>query len=175
MIGRPLPVFRLDFSVWALRRRPRNAIDRWDGVTYRRLIVLEGRPSELAVHLEIITYLHRSRYSAKDHRARRHGQHPQRERAIPGHPQLRPVLRFCRNSGPRVLKEPAELGPLATVEFVIQRVDTAGGPGANFLVQWVGQSDVDELLIEAVMIGQSGNAGISFTSTGRVIKNEPRQ
>ena len=55
VIGRPLPVFRLDFSVWALRRRPRNAIDRWDGVTYRRLIVLEGRPSELAVHLEIIT------------------------------------------------------------------------------------------------------------------------
>ena len=73
------------------------------------------------------------------------------------------------------LKEPSELGPLATVEFVVQRVDTAGGPGANFLVQWVGQSNVDEPLIEAVMIGQSGNAGISFTSTGRVIKNEPPQ
>ena len=58
---------------------------------------------------------------------------------------------------------------------MIQRADVAGGPGANFLVQWVGQSDVDEPLIEAVMIGQSGNAGISFTSAGRIIKNEPRQ
>jgi DNA-3-methyladenine glycosylase II len=28
--------FRLDLSVWALRRRPGNAIDRWDGHTYRR-------------------------------------------------------------------------------------------------------------------------------------------
>ena len=91
------------------------------------------------------------------------------------------VLNFVRyyDSGGKLvreyLKEPAELGPLATAEFVIQRVDTVGGPGANFLVQWVGQSDVDEPLIEAVMIGQSGSAGISFTSIGRAIKNEPAQ
>lgn len=52
VIVRPLPPFRLDFTVGALRRRPRNAIDRWDGVTYRRLIVLEGRPTELAVRQE---------------------------------------------------------------------------------------------------------------------------
>jgi len=90
------------------------------------------------------------------------------------------ILNFVRyyDSGGRLvreyLKEPAELGPLATVDYVIQRLDTAGGPGANFLIQWTGQSDVDEPLIEAVMIGQAGNAGISFTSTGRVIKNEPR-
>jgi len=89
------------------------------------------------------------------------------------------VLNFVRyydSAGKRVreyLQQPAELGPLASVEFVIQRADTAGGPGANFLVQWVGHSDVDEPLVEAVMIGQSGNAGISFTSTGKVIKDEP--
>ena len=46
---RPIPPFRLDLTVWALRRRPRNLIDRWDGTTYRRVIVLGGRPSELAV------------------------------------------------------------------------------------------------------------------------------
>jgi DNA-3-methyladenine glycosylase II len=46
---RPVPPFRLDLTVWALRRRPRNAIDRWDGTTYRRVIVLAGRPTELAV------------------------------------------------------------------------------------------------------------------------------
>jgi DNA-3-methyladenine glycosylase II len=41
--------FRLDLTVWALRRRPRNAIDRWDGATYRRVIVVGGRPTELSV------------------------------------------------------------------------------------------------------------------------------
>jgi DNA-3-methyladenine glycosylase II len=46
---RPVPPFRLDLTVWALRRRLRNLIDRWDGTTYRRVIVLEGRPTELAV------------------------------------------------------------------------------------------------------------------------------
>jgi DNA-3-methyladenine glycosylase II len=49
LVLRPLPPFRLDFTVWALRRRSRNLIDRWDGATYRRVIVVETRPTELAV------------------------------------------------------------------------------------------------------------------------------
>jgi DNA-3-methyladenine glycosylase II len=48
-ILRPVPPFRLDLTVWALRRRARNAIDRWDGTTYRRVIILGGRPTELSV------------------------------------------------------------------------------------------------------------------------------
>jgi hypothetical protein len=89
------------------------------------------------------------------------------------------VVNFVRyyDSGGTLLREyvnaPAELGPLASVEFVIKRADTSGGPGANFLVQWVGQPETDDPVIEAVMVGLSGNAGISFTSPGRVIKNEP--
>ena len=43
------PPFRLDLTVWALRRRPDNAIDRWDGRTYRRVLVLQGRPLEIEV------------------------------------------------------------------------------------------------------------------------------
>ncbi|MEO8224777.1 MAG: DNA-3-methyladenine glycosylase 2 family protein [Gammaproteobacteria bacterium] len=50
LIVHAVPPFRLDLTVWALRRRSRNAIDRWDGVTYRRVIVVEGRAMELAVH-----------------------------------------------------------------------------------------------------------------------------
>lgn len=65
------------------------------------------------------------------------------------------------------ITEPGLLGPLATADFVIQRRDTAGGPGANFLVEWSSTEDVDDPVIEAVMIGQHGNAGISFTSLGR--------
>lgn len=52
LIVRPAPPFRLDLTVWALRRRARNKIDRWDGVTYRRVIAIEGRPIEVAVRQE---------------------------------------------------------------------------------------------------------------------------
>jgi DNA-3-methyladenine glycosylase II len=48
-IVRPVPPFRLDLTVWALRRRPRNVIDRWDGSNYRRVICLGGEPVEVAV------------------------------------------------------------------------------------------------------------------------------
>jgi DNA-3-methyladenine glycosylase II len=49
VILRPLPPFRLDLTAWALRRRPRNDIDRWDGTTYRRIVTLGTRVTELAV------------------------------------------------------------------------------------------------------------------------------
>jgi DNA-3-methyladenine glycosylase II len=49
LIIRPVAPFRLDLTVWALRRRARNAIDRWDGTTYRRVVVIERRPTEIAV------------------------------------------------------------------------------------------------------------------------------
>lgn len=44
----PAPPFRLDFTVWALRRRPGNLVDRWDGKTYRRVLVAgSGEPFEV--------------------------------------------------------------------------------------------------------------------------------
>ena len=72
------------------------------------------------------------------------------------------------------LTKSAELATLASVEFVVKEADTSGGPGANFLVKWSGPPGVDEPLIEAVMVGRSANAGISFTSVGRAITNEPQ-
>ena len=46
---RPMAPFRLDYTVWALRRRPHNAVDRWDGAIYRRVLVLQGEPVQVAV------------------------------------------------------------------------------------------------------------------------------
>jgi len=46
---KPLPPFRLDLTTWALRRRPENAIDRWDGSTYRRVLMVDGQAMEVAV------------------------------------------------------------------------------------------------------------------------------
>ena len=46
---RPAPPFRLDLTVWALRRRPNNAVDRWDGQTYRRVVPLVRGAVDVAV------------------------------------------------------------------------------------------------------------------------------
>jgi DNA-3-methyladenine glycosylase II len=45
----PAPPFRLDLTVWALRRRPDNRVDDWDGEIYRRALALDGKVVEVAV------------------------------------------------------------------------------------------------------------------------------
>ncbi len=45
----PVPPFRLDLTVWALRRRPENAVDRWDGRRYRRVLDAGHEAVEIAV------------------------------------------------------------------------------------------------------------------------------
>ena len=49
LLLKPVPPFRLDLTVWALRRRPSNVIDRWDGQTYRRVLALKDEPVEAAI------------------------------------------------------------------------------------------------------------------------------
>lgn len=44
-----VPPFRLDLTVWALRRRQKNLLDRWDGQTYRRVVVCNHTPLLLAI------------------------------------------------------------------------------------------------------------------------------
>lgn len=63
-----------------------------------------------------------------------------------------------------------ELDPMATLEFVIERRDTTGGSGANFIVDWGSAGPIAEPVMEAVMLGQTGSAGISFVSPGRPIR-----
>ena len=45
----PRPPFRLDLTAWALRRRPANVVDRWDGSTYRRAMKVAGTVAEVEV------------------------------------------------------------------------------------------------------------------------------
>jgi DNA-3-methyladenine glycosylase II len=46
----PRAPFRLDLTVWALRRRALNEVDAWDGSTYRRVLVLDDTSVEVAVN-----------------------------------------------------------------------------------------------------------------------------
>jgi DNA-3-methyladenine glycosylase II len=45
----PIAPFRLDLTAWALRRRANNGIDRWDGRSYMRTIVVNDRAVDLDV------------------------------------------------------------------------------------------------------------------------------
>ncbi len=46
---RPDPPYRLDLTVWTLRRRGRNEIDRWDGRRYVRALLVGGSAMEVRV------------------------------------------------------------------------------------------------------------------------------
>src|SRR5574338_927953 len=46
---RPMQPFRLDLTVWTLRRRPNNAMDRWEDGVYRRTMVVDAMPVQVAV------------------------------------------------------------------------------------------------------------------------------
>ncbi len=63
------------------------------------------------------------------------------------------------------------LKPLQTVQIVIQEDNSSGGTGANFIVEWVSESNVNSPIVEAVMISTAGQLGISFVTTGKVIEN----
>ncbi len=65
------------------------------------------------------------------------------------------------------VEQPGMLGPMATAGYVVAREDTSGGRGASFLVEWSGAEDGEAPMAEAVMLGQNGNLGISFTTVGR--------
>jgi DNA-3-methyladenine glycosylase II len=45
----PVAPFRLDLTVWTLRRDPENQVDRWDGREYRRVLMIADTPVETAV------------------------------------------------------------------------------------------------------------------------------
>ncbi len=48
-ILRPVQPFRLDLTVWTLRRRPNNTMDRWEEGVYRRTLVVDAMPVQVAV------------------------------------------------------------------------------------------------------------------------------
>jgi hypothetical protein len=62
-----------------------------------------------------------------------------------------------------------ELGPLETVEFLVEKQDTQGGSGANFIIIWDASKPVYEPIIEAVMVGLTKEHSISFISPSRTL------
>lgn len=69
------------------------------------------------------------------------------------------------------LETPKQLSPLASAEYFIGSTDASGGLSPSFIVKWTAVTEVNEPIVEAVMIGDKSGQGISFLSTGKVIKN----
>lgn len=70
----------------------------------------------------------------------------------------------------KILKKPVAIKPFSSYRHVVKESDKAGGSGAKFLVRWKAGDSVPQPIVEAVMIGTSGQQGISFTSRGQVLR-----
>jgi hypothetical protein len=72
----------------------------------------------------------------------------------------------------RYIDKPTTLNPLETLRYVIPEKDKSGGSGANFIVRWESDKFVNPPIVETIMIGTQNQQGISFTSSGRVIRSK---
>jgi len=70
----------------------------------------------------------------------------------------------------KYLEKPINLNALASARYIVRESDKSGGSGANFLVRWRADTDVNHPIVEAVMIGTKSKQGISFVSPGTVIR-----
>lgn len=64
------------------------------------------------------------------------------------------------------LSTPIGLRPYGTVNLFTSIMDRRGGSGGNFVVDWGGDSDMSEPIIEAIMLGEFGGRAYSFVSRG---------
>jgi hypothetical protein len=81
---------------------------------------------------------------------------------------------FFDNDGKLVsnyLQKDTILQPLGALNFFVPRSDKSG-TGANFIVEWVSDTLINEPLIESVMIGLASSQGVSFLSTGKILREQ---
>jgi Protein of unknown function (DUF3124) len=77
------------------------------------------------------------------------------------------------NTDGKMLREfvsPAKtIGPMGTLELFIEKSESQGGSGANFIIQWEAESDTNAPIVEAVHIDNQANRPYSFVTHARVI------
>lgn len=72
-----------------------------------------------------------------------------------------------------LVSEPVELTPFGSMNALVPIGSVGDGIGANFIVTWSSEEPVLPPIVEAIMVGGSGTQGISFTSRGRVLSQDP--
>jgi hypothetical protein len=94
----------------------------------------------------------------------------------PNHPINISSVRYYDIDGNMVnefFDDPVNLNPWATKGVVLERTDSSGGIGANFIVDWEASDPVSEPVIEAVLVSTSGTQALGFTAPGRIISQSP--
>nr|WP_321464536.1 DUF3124 domain-containing protein [uncultured Desulfobulbus sp.] len=94
----------------------------------------------------------------------------------PDNPLTLTSVRYYDSQGKllqQYLDKPTSIAPLSSIRFIVPESESKGGSGAKFLVDWEAKTAVIEPIVESVMIGTKMQQGISFISTGRVIKGTP--
>jgi len=71
------------------------------------------------------------------------------------------------------LQGEVSLPPMGSKDYMLKESDRSGGSGANFIVKWRSSAKVTEPIIETIMIRTVSQQGISFTSRGQAIEEEP--
>lgn len=70
----------------------------------------------------------------------------------------------------KFLDSPLVLQPLETKYIYLPAKGAEGGLGANFIVRWAAEREINTPIIECLMIGARSSQGISFVSPGKVIE-----
>ncbi len=70
------------------------------------------------------------------------------------------------------IETPVQIKPMSSKRYIIKESDKSGGSGANFIVRWKSEHEVNIPIIESIMIGTRMQQGISFTSRGQAIREE---
>jgi len=80
------------------------------------------------------------------------------------------------NTAGKLIKDfvsaPKAIAPLGTLELFIEKSETEGGSGANFLIQWTAESDTNAPIVEAVHIDNQASRPYSFITSARVIQKD---
>lgn len=81
-------------------------------------------------------------------------------------------VKYFNNAGELVkdyISEPIEISAMGSESYFVPAKDRSGGIGANFLIEWTSEQDVNTPYIEALMFGGYGNYGYSWSSMGQIV------
>ncbi|MBS4097079.1 MAG: DUF3124 domain-containing protein [Sulfuricella sp.] len=67
---------------------------------------------------------------------------------------------------------PKTIPAMGTHELYVERKESAGGSGANFVVQWESAASANPPVVEALHADIQGNRTITFLTWGRPIRSE---
>lgn len=67
---------------------------------------------------------------------------------------------------------PRTIAPMATYEMYVERKESAGGSGANFVISWQADAPANPPVVEALHADIQGHRTLSFITTARLLNME---